>query len=168
MTCKLIINKHKNTCAGVYSNEVNFPDSKLPGWSNDWRHMTQSEVTSDYFIFFCTSLHVWMYGATTSNSCFNFMHQPKNLRIQRNDSVIHNIQSSLRVLVVSWNLPQQHQNFLNCLIYVVWSIVQGPPWLMWHYESQKNAGHQSIPNMEIFNLDLYKETQVCSSFQPTA
>ena len=50
----------------------------------------------------------------------------------------------------------------------MWSPVQCPPWLMQRYESQKNTQHQSIPNLEIFNLELYKETQVRSSFQPTA
>jgi len=65
MTCKLIINKHKNICAGVYGNEVNFPDSKLPRWSNDWRHTTQSR--SDLrllylLLYILTCLNVWCHN----------------------------------------------------------------------------------------------------------
>jgi hypothetical protein len=73
--------------------------------------------------------------------------------------------------LVTWcahHVTRQHQNFLHCLVYVVWSTVQNPPSLMQYYDSQKLIGHQPIPNLEIFNLDLDKESEVCSSFQPTA
>lgn len=137
MTCKLIIKINtKIFVQGFTAMKLIFLTQRCQSDQMTGGTRQSQEVTSDCFIFFCTSLHVWIHGATTSNSCFNFMHQPKNFKLKEM------IKSStiFSPLSESWDLPQQHQNFLNCLIYVVWSIAQGPPWCMQCYESQKIMG----------------------------
>lgn len=72
--CKLVINKHKNMCVGVYWSDICVPGRKLLWWLKDIECMAGGEkedlkkdVIFCYLTFFCVSLQSFLCGDMTTS-----------------------------------------------------------------------------------------------------